>query len=554
MKILSTFSPIKNKINLPQKQALAGIFTSKNTIDNKNLTKDTFTYSTNPINFTGKTSEEQKNSYKEVVKTLTLFSDNAQKSFEAQYKKDGVFAKSVDALSTLWLSPNRSKLVKKDIEKYKQNVDELNQSIENGKFTEKFEEIFKVKYEQKNIDEFNKASERLVLASTTKYMYDTVNETLKNDLKVAEDNKGELKDHVTEQFIPYATTGSIPYIRITKPKAEVYENMEKALTEAVGGKESLDGMLEAQNVKPEAKPEEKYRVYYNIAKFLTKTSKMTAEKCSQGKSPKELKKAYDEAYEKAFGKSNDIQKRVDNYNRSQQIGASMLKTGVRNPVRLALIGLMGLSNPLATIPLGAALGFGLDMLERATDKETENDLSAKSLKELMDNTAESYAYCAIEAGLETVLPNVATSNKIVNAILSTARDATVNVTTNIVTDYMTTGKWNTSQIAPRAFVQIVFGQISPNDELSKNLLSMTKGGVKDALLYDKSDKNSVKQFISKLQTELQKEYMKNPELYSSMKAIAMNNPEAFEKMIVELLQEHVDKTTEKAQQQREAQK
>ena len=66
MKILSTFSPIKNKINLPQKQALADIFTSKNTIDNKNLTKDTFTYSTNPINFTGKTKKQLQGSCKNI--------------------------------------------------------------------------------------------------------------------------------------------------------------------------------------------------------------------------------------------------------------------------------------------------------------------------------------------------------------------------------------------------------------------------------------------------------------------------------------------------------
>ena len=34
--------------------------------------------------------------------------------------------------------------------------------------------------------------------------------------------------------------------------------------------------------------------------------------------------------------------------------------------------------------------------------------------------------------------------------------------------------------------------------------------------------------------------MKNPELYSSMKAISMANPKAFEAIIVDLLQEHID--------------
>ena len=547
MNIITALNPIKANSLSAQRTALTKFYPVGNSINNKSLTKDTFTYTTTPVSFTGtKTSKENDEKYAEVVETLSLFSDNAQKSFETQYKKGGLFAKSVDAISGLWMSKNRSQLVKKDIEIYNANLETLNKSIKKGNFPEKFEEIFGVKYQQKNIDAFNEANQRLMLASTTQYMSDTVNEKLSKDLSIAEDNKGILKDHVVREFLPYATTGSIPFVYKTTAKETVYKQMETAITDAVGGKEVLANMLESQNLKSEASQEEKYHAYYNIAKFLTKTSKMTAEKCSKGKSQKELKEDYDKAYKEAFGESNDIQKRVDNYNRSQKIGAGMLKSGVKNPVKLALLGLLGLTNPWATIPVGVALSYGFNMLEKATDSVSEKGFSKNTLKELMENTAQSYVDYAIEAGIDAVLPNFKTGNEIINTILTTTRDATINVTTNMVSEYMNTGKWDKSQIAPRAFVTIVFGQISTDDELGKNLLSMTKGGVKDALLYDNSENNSVRQFINKLQVELQKAYMKNPELYSSMKAIALNNPESFEKMVVELLQEHIDKTTSKS--------
>ena len=224
----------------------------------------------------------------------------------------------------------------------------------------------------------------------------------------------------------------------------------------------------------------------------------------------------------------------------------MLQSGIKNPVRLTLLGLLGVTNPLATIPVGAALSYGFDMLEKATDETEDTGLSKNTLRELMKDTTQSYVDYAIRTGMDTVLPNFSTGNEIINTILSTARSTTVTVTTNMVSEYMSSGKWDNTQIAPRAFVSVVFGRMSAKGDIGKNLLSMTQGGVKDALLYDNSEKNSVKQFINSLQKELQKEYMKNPELYSSMKAIAINNPKAFEEMIVDLLQEHVDKAAEES--------
>ena len=517
------------------------IFGRQNAVNNKGLEKDTFTES--PA--TAKEKRTEKDNYRDVVKQLTMFNTNAQKSFDAQYKKGGIFAKSVDAISTIWFSKNRYNLVKSDLDTYKKQVDELSTSIDEGKFTTKFEEVFGVKYNQENIDKYNEANQCLVLASTTKYMSDTINEKLERDLEISKQNGGKLKDYVQETIDPCPTTSFIPCTRITIDKEKVYSNMEKAVTEIVGGKDVLKNMLESQNVKEDASKEDKYSAYSKIADFLTQTSKMTAKRCSKGKDIKELAKEYDEAYENAFGKTNNIQKRVDNYNRSQQIGVSMLKSGIKNPLKLALIGLVGLTSPIAAIPTGVALRFGVDMLEKATNSDKKDEeFSNETMQQLMKDTALSYADYAIEAGMDAIIPNFKTGNAIINSIVSTVRKTTLDVTTSMISEYMDSGKWDNSQIAPRAFVSVVFGKISPDDPLAKNLLSMTKNGVKKSLLYDDSEKNSVKQFINKMQVELQKEYMKNPELYSSMKAVAMINPEAFENMIVDLLQEHIDKEAE----------
>ncbi|MBR2525019.1 hypothetical protein IKE67_00995, partial [bacterium] len=503
---------------------------------------DTFEYSSAPIHKPHKTeSEKVKERYNDVVKSLELIKDNAQESFSAQCKKNGFLSKSYDGIKALWFSNNREKLVKKDIDTYNEQLDELSKSVEKGKFTKTFKKIFGLPYNQENIDKFNKANERLMLASTTKYVADTIEKTIGEDFKIAVKNKGELKGYVDNKFLPYAPTGSIPVVETYLDKDKIFSKMEASLSKAVGGNEVLRGMLKTQQIEEDASKEDKYKAYYSIADFLLKTSKKTSEKWSNGKSIKELTKDYNDAYETAFGRENNIQKRVDCYNRSQQIGLSMLKAGIKNPMKLAIVAITGISNPLAIIPAGVALDFGMDMLEKSTNSDKKDEeISAKTMKQLAKDTAIDYADYLIDAGFSAVVPNFETGNVILNGMLSGARKTTIDVTTSMITEYMDTGKWDKTQIAPRAFVAAVFGKISPDDELAKDLLAMTQNGVKKSLLYDDSEKNSVKQFINKLQTELQEEYMKNPEMYSAMKTVSMSDPKIFEDMIVDILQEQID--------------
>ena len=201
------------------------------TINNKGLNKDTFEYSSSPIHSAKKTQAEiVREKYNDVVKSLELIKDNAQSSFTTQCEKNGFLSKSYDSVKALWFSNNREKLVQKDLDVYNEQLNELSMSVKQGKFTKTFKKIFGLPYNQENIDKFNDANERLMLASTTKYMSDTIEKTIGEDLKVAEKNKGQLKDYIDEKFSPYAPTGSIPVTRTVVGKEKVFENMEKALS------------------------------------------------------------------------------------------------------------------------------------------------------------------------------------------------------------------------------------------------------------------------------------------------------------------------------------
>lgn len=484
---------------------------------------------------------------KKVVRSLGLFNSNAEKSFDSQMQSTGLFSKTIDMVFSLWNSKNSTKIVKEDLKTAKEELIQLDKSIEEGNFNEKFKEIFKIDYNQENMDNFYKANETLMLATTTKYMADTMQLHLEEPLKKAKKNNGKLANYVEGKVLTTVSTGSVPYVEYTYPKAKVYEEMEQAVKAIVGNDEALESILLARGIKEpkKASQEEKYKAYVNVANYFLQTSTSTAKRCSKDKSLKDLKKDYDSAYEKAFGKDNDIQKRVDNYNRSQNIGKSLLKSTIRNPLKYAIMGLIGATaGPLVGVGVGVAASFGLDMLDEATQVNNEEDegglFSKENMKQLMKETAISYTDYAICEAMEAVVPNLKTSSDIVNALLDTTRRTTLDVTSGLIYEYLYSGEWRSDQIAPRAFMSAVFGKMSVDDPLAKELLSLTKNGVKRSLLYEKDEKSSVKQFLNKMQVELQKEYVKNPELYSGMKMLSMSNPKAYENMMAELLQQHID--------------
>ncbi|MBR1680488.1 hypothetical protein IJ707_01710, partial [bacterium] len=102
-----------------------------------NQKPDSFEHSnkvTCPIGFTGKSNRLKE--YKKITNTLNQTAENAQTSLDGQIANDGWAGRTADAVSVLWNSKNRAKLVQADIDSYREQVKELDDSIKEDKFTD----------------------------------------------------------------------------------------------------------------------------------------------------------------------------------------------------------------------------------------------------------------------------------------------------------------------------------------------------------------------------------------------------------------------------------
>ena len=81
---------------------------------------------------------------------------DAKESLETQHKKDGWAGKTADAVSTLWNSKNRYKIVTQDLEKHASQIAQLVKvcDTKSPEFAKKFEETFKVPYNENSVLEY----------------------------------------------------------------------------------------------------------------------------------------------------------------------------------------------------------------------------------------------------------------------------------------------------------------------------------------------------------------------------------------------------------------
>jgi len=359
---------IQNKSDNGFRYATTGLkadtFERSKTVQNQSNT-------TCPISFTGKSNRLKE--YKKITDSLNQTAENAQKSFDEQLASDGWAGKTADAISILWNSKNRAKLVQADINTYKTQVTELNNSIKEDKFKDKFKEMFDVEYNHSNIEKYRKNVKRFEFALTVECISKFTEEKLSKNIEFYNKNAGKLQDVSEIKPIPYATTGSIPYYNHVTTKDEIFERMENSLVEVLGDKKVLDKVLTSGGLDSEkASKEDKYAVYGYLSEYIVKTSKTTAEKCLKGQTISQIKEAYDKSYEKAFGTKNDIIARVDKYNASQKAGAACIKfvTGV-------VLNALGPSSVLASFGYSAATSVAMDIAD-ATTNSIEGDFDLKA--------------------------------------------------------------------------------------------------------------------------------------------------------------------------------
>lgn len=540
---ISRFNNIKSEYiqNNSRPSFRAGLYAQK---------PDTFTRTT-PISFEGALSKKEQN-YNNVIKSLTLTNDNAQFALEGQIASDGWAGKTADWISGAWNSKNRAHLVKADIEVQRQQVKDLEASIKQGKFEEKFEDIFGVKYNQEAIDNYAEKADDFKLAVTTKCMADITKEKIGKQLKQFKENKGELKDVRTQKVMPYLITGANPLYTVIIKKEDTFNDLKEGLIDLLGSEERLNKLVNKNGFNTEKDSMEKlYKGYGAVADYLYETSKSTAEKCRDGKDLEQLKEEYENAYTIAYGDQNDIQERVDKYNRSQEIGAAAVRGVVRAGMLAATVATIAPATAIGSLAVGAAGTFSAKMIAEVTDKMTNDidnsiDLSSKNVRKMLRSSAISSADYIASGGLKKIIPGLSTSSEILNSVVNTGISAGISTTTGIIGEYYKQGNWNTKQIIPRLLISATFSKLGADNAVVKQLSNMAKGGVQQAMKKCTRDYDTVREFVNGTKIMLDEEYTKDPEKYGSLKLLATKHPEMYDEYMCVLLDAEIERQNEKS--------
>ena len=336
---------------------------------------DTFehsSYATSPISFTGKSNRLKE--YHKITDNLNQTAEKAQTSLNKQLDSDTWAGKTADTISVLWNSKNRATLVQADIDKFKENISDLDESIKTDKFNDKFKEIFDVDFSHSNIINYDKKSKAFETALTADCIAKFTEEKLSKTLDIYNKNAGKLQDFTEKKINTCATTGSIPYYNHITPKEEIFKNMENSLAEVLGGKENLDKILSSKGFdNSKATDDDKYKLYGYLSNYIVKTSKITAEKSLKGQTLNKVKEDCDKAYEKAYGTKNDIIARVDKYNASQKAGSACVKF-----ITNVVLNTLGPSSVLASCIYSAGKSVAMDIADAKT-KNKKEDINFKLL-------------------------------------------------------------------------------------------------------------------------------------------------------------------------------
>lgn len=506
---------------------------------------DTFERKSN-VNFTG--SSNRIKQYEKTTENLKATGEKAQTSLDGQMAIDGWAGKVADSISILWNSKNRATVVQNDINIYNAQIDELKQSIKENNFNEKFKEIFDIEYNHANIARYDKKSKQFKLAVTANIMAEMTSSKLSAHIKNYKENNGKLQDKIITRINPYASIGCVPYIYETQTKENTLKKLENSLVSVLGSKEILTDTLKSSGINTETMTDdEKYSTYGVIAEFLVETTKETAKNCSKGKTIKELKEEYDIAYKKAYGTKNNIQSRVDKYNRSQEIGAA----AVRGVTRSAISAIVMLAAPeagLAKIAANAATVMGVKVLVDGSDKLSNNvdgSLSKKNFQNLVRSASISGAEKLASSVINSFIPGFDTGYEVLDEVLSQGKSTFIDTTLGMTSEKLKKGKWATNQIIPRMIISTVFRNLTPDDDVVKTLLDVTKGGVNQVMKRSTREYNVVNTFIEGTKQALKNITFDDKKSLDEIKDLAENNPEEYTKIMLNALKQSLEEKSKK---------
>lgn len=337
-----------------------------------------------PISTTPITKEQE-----EILNFVKERCNQAQKDFDKQMLEDTWAGDLADAISKIWGSENTAKKVRKDLSKARSDIRslELAAKTSNDAFKSEFKRIYGVEYNPKNINNYKQLEYLYGNALTAKTIEESFNETF---YKLLNRPLGEESKIIGTNSAGIAMTTTIS-------KEEVYNREFNKLAEMLGeGSEDYLKELIKQSqeealavgviaIKP-LSLEFKWRVLKKVVKdYSDMFAQQTINACN-GKSFEGLQAEYQNAYKSAFGEKNDILKRVNDYNISQQKGAGYVKAGVLSAAMIAIsVATMGTGTAVAggvtaSLLKSAGTVAGLTAVIEGTDKFTSG-AALKSLRE-----------------------------------------------------------------------------------------------------------------------------------------------------------------------------
>ena len=473
-----------------------------------------------------------------IVNRMQKSYNAALTSFNGQMQKDGWAGDVADGISKLWnnnlwnATGNTADMVRADLKQYRAQTADLRESISRQDFPAKFKKIYGINYNEQNIKAFYNTEKKVKNVATAVTTSKAVQSAFSLPLKQFNENFGMYKDHIE---VLHAPTGTIEK---KVPKELLLKNIKSKVEEMVGEKGVAQIAKQSNIDMSKLSDADKYSFYGKIAQQLVESSKNAEKKALNGKSFEYYERQYDASYARAFGTKNNIQKRVAKYNTSQEIGTAAVKSGTQAVVvvgsTVAIVASGGSATPLVVAGISGATSVAIDVTDKATNGikgDVKKSMPGIIKSGLIDATF-NYAGGNVAKSITTV---VKPTTKVGTVAVKAAANGIGAATEGTVKDAVTGGLNNLSlkTFAVRALIASTLGNIkmvTNNDALVKTI-GVGKSATMSATI--KSVKIDLKeQAKAQGATEAQKvvQFMEQ-------------NPEEFEKIVMEVAQEQADATT-----------
>ena len=356
--------------------------------------------------------------------------NSAQKSFNNQLKQDGWAGDVADFAGKLYGSKNTADNIRKDLKLAKNQFAQLEAAKKQGgaAYEAKFREIFGTEFDPQSIKVYEKKEKVYAEASA----HHSLEEYYKDQSSYFLNRKGLSAEYTT-------MPGTVPVTVQTASKEQVYARETKKFANFLGedGQKVLADALKNAGLE-NADIDKKFAFVQNMAKDIASQLHKNTLKAGGGKEFNQVQHEYEYSYKAAFGVKNDIMKRVNEYNLSQQAGAGAVKAAVVVGATVAAAFTGGSS--LAVV---AGVTAGATVATEVTDKFTsgevidtlKSDGLAAAIKKGNENTnyTEIFKQAVVSGGMVLVGGGVAKGVQFASKGLTTVQQAAAMFGADVVT-------------------------------------------------------------------------------------------------------------------------